>query len=425
MPGGAMMTEDRDSLLFPYRILELAGEKSCLCGKMIGDMGADVIKIEPPGGDAARTIGPFYQDKPDPEKSLYWFAYNANKMGITLNLESEEGKEIFKDLVKTADAVIESYPPGYMAELGLGYEDLCRVKPDIIVTSISPFGQDGPYRHYKGSDMVCWAMGGMMYLCGDPDRPPVQVSFPQAYLHAAADGAAATVMAVYHRNLTQEGQQVDVSAHACATWTLMQAAETWSINRMNVKRAGIYRDRPAIQSKDKQIWECKDGYVHFLLLGGAAGASFMPQVTGWLEEEGLATAWLSEVDWAEGYDSYLLKPEDYEQIEGPLSEFFRRFTKKELYQKAIREKVQLYPVLNAREILENEQLKSRDFWKDVEHPELGSVIVYPGPALKLSETPLSLRRRAPHMGEHNEEIYLGELGLSGERLEALKQQGVI
>lgn len=420
-----MMPEDQESLLFPYRILELAGEKSCFCGKILGDMGADVIKIEPPGGDAARTIGPFYQDKLDPEKSLYWFAYNVNKRSITLNLELEEGRERFKDLVKTADAIIEAYPPGYMAKLGLGYEDLCRVKPDIIVTSISPFGQDGPYRHYNGSDMVCWAMGGMMYLCGDSDRPPVQVSFPQAYLHAAADGAAVTVMAVYHRNLTGEGQQVDVSAQACVTWTLMQAPETWSINRLNTKRAGIYRDRPAIQAQDKQIWECKDGYVHFILLGGAAGASFMPQVTRWIKEEGLATAWLSKVDWAEGFDSYLLKPEDYEQIEGPLSEFFRRFTKKELYQRAIKEKVQLCPVMDAREILENEQLKSRDFWKDLEHPELGSTIVYPGPSLKLSETPLSLRRRAPLIGEHNEEIYLGELGLSVERLEALKQIGVI
>ena len=139
----------------------------------------------------------------------------------------------------------------------------------------------------------------------------------------------------------------------------------------------------------------------------------------------MATAWLSKVDWAEGFDSYLLKPEDYEQIEGPLSEFFRRFTKKELYQRAIKEKVQLCPVMDAREILENEQLKSRDFWKDLEHPELGSTIVYPGPSLKLSETPLSLRRRAPLIGEHNEEIYLGELGLSVERLEALKQIGVI
>lgn len=419
------MSEHQDSLLSPYRILELAGEKGCLCGKILGDMGADVIKIEPPGGDPARSIGPFYQDKPDPEKSLYWFAYNANKRGITLNLESEEGKEMLKQLAGTADAVVEAFPPGYMGKLGLGYDDLCDVKSDIILTSITPFGQDGPYGDYKGSDMVCWAMGGMMYICGDPDRPPVQVSFPQAYLHAGAEGAAATVFAIYHRNLTKQGQQIDISAQACATWATMQAMEFWSLNRVNVKRAGIYRDRPTIGSKDRQIWECKDGYIHFFVLGGTAGASYMPQVTRWLEEEGLASAWLSEVDWLKGFDDYLLKPEDYDRMEGPLSEFFRRFSKKELYEKAIRDKVHLYPVFNAKEIFENEQLRSRDFWKEVEHPELDVVLTYPGPALKLSETPLSLRFRAPLIGEHNEEIYLDELGLSNERLEELKQARVI
>ena len=420
-----MDKEKHEAALSGYRVLDLTDDKGYYCSKILADRGADVVKIEPPGGDPSRSIGPFYKDIPDPENSLYWWAYNTSKRGITLNIESTQGKDIFRRLVKTADVVVESSPPGYMDGLGLGYTALSEVNPGIVVTSITPFGQTGPHRDWKGPDLVGWALGGQAFTTGDEDRPPCRISFPQAYLHAAADGAAATIMAVYHRNLTKEGQQVDVSAHACTTWTLMQAAETWSINRLNVKRAGIYRDRPAIKAKDKQIWECKDGYVHFLLLGGAAGASFMPQVTRWLEEEGLATAWRSEVDWVKGYDSYLLKPEDYEQIEGPLSEFFRRFTKKKLYQKAIRHKVQLYPVLNAEEILENEQLKSRDFWKDVEHPELGTVIVYPGPAIKLSETPLSLRCRAPHMGEHNEEIYIGELGFSGERLEELKQKGVI
>jgi benzylsuccinate CoA-transferase BbsE subunit len=419
------MGEHQDSLLSPYRILELAGEKCFLCGKILGDMGADVIKIEPPGGDRARSIGPFYQDRPDPERSLYWFAYNANKRGITLNLESEEGKELFKELVKTSDALIEGFPPGDLEGLGLGYEDLCRVKPNIILTSISPFGQDGPYRDYKGSDMVCWAMGGMMYICGDPDRPPVRISLPQAYLHAGAEGAVATTFAFYHRNLNNQGQRIDVSAQACVTWTMMQAPEIWSLNKMNVKRAGIYRDRPAIKSKDRQIWECKDGHVHFLLLGGIAGASYMPQVTRWLDQEGLATAWLREVDWVKGYDDYLLKPEHYKEIEGPLSEFFRRYTKKELYQKAREERVQLYPVYTSQDILEDEQLKSQDFWQQVDHPEIGAVIVYPGPALKVSNAPLTLRRRAPLIGEHNEEIYLGELGMTREKLARLKHRDII
>jgi len=419
------MAVHEEGLLSPYRILELPGVDGCICGRMLGDMGGDVIKIEPPGGDPARSIGPFYQDEPHPEKSLFWFAYNANKRGITINLESEPGRKVFLRLVETADAVVESFPPGYLREIGLAYEDLCKGNPDLVFTSITPFGQDGPYRNLKGSDMVCWAMGGMMYLCGDPDRPPVQVTFPQAFFHAGGDGAVATTFAIYHRNRTGQGQRIDVSAQACATWTTMQAPVIWSVNRMNVRRAGIYRDRPAIKSKDRQIWECKDGYVHFLLLGGTAGASYMPQVTRWLEEEGLATAWLSGVDWAKGYDDYLLKPEDYERIEGPLSDFFRRFTKRELYEKAREDRVHLYPVFTAKDIFEDEHLRSREFWLKIEHSELGAVIPYPGSALKLSRNPLAIRRRAPLLGEHNQEIYCGELGISKENLETMKQQGIL
>jgi formyl-CoA transferase len=131
------------------------------------------------------------------------------------------------------------------------------------------------------------------------------------------------------------------------------------------------------------------------------------------------------VDWVKGYDDYLLKPEHYKEIEGPLSEFFRRYTKKELYQKAREERVQLYPVYTSQDILEDEQLKSQDFWQQVDHPEIGAVIVYPGPALKVSNAPLTLRRRAPLIGEHNEEIYLGELGMTREKLARLKHRDII
>jgi crotonobetainyl-CoA:carnitine CoA-transferase CaiB-like acyl-CoA transferase len=166
-----------------YLALDLTDEKGFLCGRILGDLGVDVIKVEPPGGDPSRRIAPFYKDIPDPEKSLYWFAYNANKRGITLNIESEEGKEIFKKLVKTAHFVIESHSPGYMDSLGLGYPSLSRVNRAIILTSITPFGQAGPYASYKASDITEMGMCGLMYLCGDPDLPPARISFPQAYLH--------------------------------------------------------------------------------------------------------------------------------------------------------------------------------------------------------------------------------------------------
>ena len=202
------MEEERKGFLAPYRVLDLTDEKGLLCAKTLADLGADVIKIEPPGGCPSRKIGPFYKDIPHPEKSLFWFAYNANKRGITLNVECEDGREILKKLVATADIVIESFPPDSMKTKGMRYDDLCRIKPDIILTSITPFDQDGPYKNFQTSDLVCWSMGGFAYLTGDSDRPPVQVSFPQAHLAGANEATTATMVALYHREISGEGQHV-------------------------------------------------------------------------------------------------------------------------------------------------------------------------------------------------------------------------
>ena len=166
------MTDNSAGMLDQYRILDLTDEKGLLCAKLLGDLGADVIKIERPGGDPARNVGPFYHDEPDPEKSLFWFAFNTSKRGIILDIETAEGQGAFKRLVASADFVIESFPPGYMDKLGLGYLALEKINPGIILVSITPFGQTGPYRDYKTSDIVAWAMGGQMYSWGDADRPP-------------------------------------------------------------------------------------------------------------------------------------------------------------------------------------------------------------------------------------------------------------
>ncbi|MFC1948616.1 CoA transferase [Chloroflexota bacterium] len=181
------MGEKPDGMLSPYRALDLTDEKGLLCGKILADLGADVIKIERPGGDPARNIGPFYHDEPDPEKSLYWFAYNTSKRGITLDIETTDGKEIFKQLVKNADFIIESFPPGYLDSIGLGYSALEKIKPDIILISITPFGQTGPYKDYKTSDIVAWAMGGEMAPFGDPDRPPHPYQPPLAGISPRRD----------------------------------------------------------------------------------------------------------------------------------------------------------------------------------------------------------------------------------------------
>ncbi len=197
------VTQEDDRLLVSSpRVLDLTDDKGFLCGRILADMGADVIKIERPGGEAARNIGPFYHDIPDREKSLYWFVFNAGKRGITLDIETRQGRELFKRLVKGADFFIESFPPGYLDKLGLGYSVLSQVNSHLIMVSITPFGQAGPYRDFKAPDLVSIAMSGWMYICGDTDRPPVRVSFPQAYLNTGAEAAAACTIAYYHRERT-------------------------------------------------------------------------------------------------------------------------------------------------------------------------------------------------------------------------------
>ncbi len=177
------------------RALDLTDEKGFLCGKILAELGVDVIKVEKPGGDPSRKIGPFWHDQNDPEKSLYWLAYNSSKRGITLNLETEDGKWIFRELVKRSDFVIESFAPGQLDALGFGYEELSRIKRNIILTSITPFGQKGPYSHYQASDLVVMGMAGQLFLTGDPDRPPVNISIPQACIHNGADAAVGSLIA--------------------------------------------------------------------------------------------------------------------------------------------------------------------------------------------------------------------------------------
>lgn len=255
------------SMLSPYRVLDLAGEPGLFCGKILGDLGADVIKIEPPGGDPARRIGPFFHDDPHPEKSLFWFAYNTSKRGITLNLETADGRDIFVRLVKTADVVVETFAPGYLDRLGIGYADLDRQKPGIIVVSITPFGQTGPYKDWKAPDIVAWAMGGEMAPFGEPDRPPYRISHhSQAYLNAGADGAMGALMAIFHRANTGEGQQVDVSVEEAVVHCTEHITSAWDLRKAIMKRGG--EGTAGARTRLTRLWPCKDGYVSWFYWGG-------------------------------------------------------------------------------------------------------------------------------------------------------------
>ncbi|RJX24184.1 MAG: CoA transferase [Dethiobacter sp.] len=415
---------EEKGLLTSFRVLDLSNERGFLCGKILGDLGADVIKIEKPGGDPARNIGPFFEDKPDPEKSLYWFAYNNNKRGITLNLETESGRDIFCRLVKTADFLIESFSPGYMESLGLGYERISRVNPQLVMTSITPFGQTGPYSQYKASDLEIMAMSGLMSLLGYPDRPPVRVTVPQSYMWTGMQAASGTLLAHYYRGRTGKGQHVDVSAQASILCALAHAPTFWDVNEVLTVREGpIMSGRSVKGAKMRCIFPCKDGFINFIVYGGPAGITTNKALTEWMDSEGMATEYLKNKDW-DSFDIATVTQEEIDQIEGPTAEFLKTKTKKEFFEEAIKRRMLGYPVTTAEEILADPQLYARDYWQKVAHPELDQEITYPGGFGKFSLSPCRIWRRAPLIGEHNEEIY-GELGLNGNDLLMLKQAGII
>jgi benzylsuccinate CoA-transferase BbsE subunit len=414
------LSVDNEGMLSPYRVLDLAGEMGLLCGKILGDLSADVIKIEKPGGDAARNLGPFYHDEPDSEKSLFWFALNTSKRGITLNIETIDGQEIFKQLVKTADFVIETFTPGYMDGLGLGYSDLEKINPGIIMVSITAFGQTGPYKDYKTSDIVAWGMGGEMAPFGDPDRPPIHFSHhSQAFLHAGCDGAQGALTALFHRWSTGEGQQVDVSVQDSVVQCTEHITANWMNRKAIAKRGGENMAGPRLT----RLWPCKDGYVSWFFWGGAMSLRTNVPLVEWMDKEGWGDEYMKNFDWPKfGGET---TQEEVDRIEAATAEFFLAHTKKELFEGALKYGVQVYPVSTPADMIENPQLAARNFWQVVEHPELGASITYPGAFANASEAPPRISRRAPLIGEHNMEIYQEELGIPAERIVVYRESGVI
>jgi crotonobetainyl-CoA:carnitine CoA-transferase CaiB-like acyl-CoA transferase len=410
-------------LLSPYRVLDLTDEHGILCGKILADLGADVIQIEPPGGSAARLVGPFYHDEAHPERSLFWWSYTANKRGITLNLASSDGRFLLKRLVQSAHFLIESFPPGHMERLELGYNTLAAINPALIVVSVTPFGQDGPYARYKASDLIGMGMAGFMYVTGDPDRPPVRVGAPHFYLHGAAAGTTGAMIAHAQRVLTGRGQHVDVSCQEAVTRTLASAPQLFALEKTVIRRQGSYRQTGGTTFM-RITWPCKDGFVNFQLSGGAGAGRSVNNLIQWMEEEGLGDPFLTGVDWTTlGYG--MITKELLERVVPPVERFLMSHTKAELFEGAVKRRILLFPVATVSDIVQNTQLQARGYFRQVAHPELGTPISYPGPFVRASATPIHLHRFAPTLGQHNAAIYCDDLGLTREELVRLHEAGVI
>ena len=395
------------SPLGPYTVLDLTEGGFNWCGKVLADLGADVIKIEPPSGSPTRAIGPFVDGEPGLDRSLFWAAYCANKRGVTIDLDSEVGREQLLRLSRGADVLIESFRPGIMDGRGLGYGGLSEINPGLIYTSITPYGQTGPYAHHEAPDLVAWSMGGMQYICGDADRPPVRISAPQAELHAAAQAAAGTMAAFWHRQNSGEGQHVDVSMQTAVIWTLMNATPFPPLHGVNLEREGAFRSRGRLAIR--HVFVCKGGHVSLLM-----APRTLSGLTAWMAEEGVGPDWLHLIDWDE-WDVTAAAQGDSDSIEQlsaiqkEVEEYVSTKSKHDLFMRAIDSGMLLAPCQTVEDIALSEQLEARRFWQDVEYPALGRKLTHLGPFVKLNESPIQVRRPAPSLGEHNDEI-LGRAG---------------
>jgi crotonobetainyl-CoA:carnitine CoA-transferase CaiB-like acyl-CoA transferase len=412
-------------MLSPYRALDLTDEKGLLCGKILADLGADVIQIERPKGNPARSIPPFFEDITDPERSLFWFAFSAGKRSVTLNWETEAGGELFKRLAKTADFIVESFPPGYLERRGLSYDVLSRTNPGLVMASITPFGQTGPFKDFKAGDLIASAMGGMVGCTGEPDRAPVRISADLTYCQAGVHAAIGLLIALSHRTATGQGQWVDVSMQASAARTLHTQLPYWEYSNHVVQRSGIRRFRGGVSTQE--IWPCKDGFVSWMFFGGAVGTQQMRLMVEWMEAKGMAGSLSAEVkDWA-ALDLTKVSPEKIMSWEKVIGDFFLAHSQEELYRGALEKRIPLTPLNDMSGVVEDEQLAARNFWVGVDHAELKTRIRYPGFLFLTSEKNClpKVRRRAPFLGEHNSEIYIADLGLREDELKALQREGIV
>ena len=406
-----------DDALADLKVLDMSGPIGVYCAKLMADLGADVLRVEPPGGDPMRKLGPFYNDDQNPEHSLYWWHFNTSKRGITLNIENPEGKEIFKRLALWADVLIETFEPGYLDRLGLGWDALHQLNPRLIVSSITPFGQTGPYAHFKGPDIVGQAMSGIMNSVGVPERPPYTIGHEMGYWSAGTLAADATMLAVAFRDIGGVGQHVDTSMQQAMAIGLVGSLQQYQVLGNLSSRGTLLPGRRSARS----VYRCKDGWVFFI---PAAVGTSMEAVRDMFTEYGFG----------EEFDPKWLDPnlirtsaEEGARFEELADRFFAKYTKWELLEMAFnRPKVVfITPTDTPEDVVRSPHLKARGFMQDVHHPELNKTFQYPGAPFKLPESPWEIHRRAPLIGEHNQEVYKDVLGMTGQELERLKKQGII
>jgi len=394
------------------RVLEYCrGISGPYCTKLMADLGAEVVHLEVPGrGDDTRRLPPFPGDVPHEEKSGLFLFLNTNKLGITLNPRLPAGKEIFRRLAGTVDVLVEDWAPGHMEEMGLGYEDLRRLNPGLIMVSITPFGRSGPYKGYKAYGLNISHGSGQGYmlplLSPHLERPPVKIGGRCTDYDSGQTTAVAILAALYSKAITGKGQFIEVSQQE-AVLSLQRVENVVFANSGEI----LTRKGPKEERTITQMFECKDGHV----------VSVTP-----LEHQKKALAKLLQADGpaqAAGEDS-AGSPQDFEVLYEKLTAWMRQHTIEEVCTKGQSLSVPISPLSSPRDVATSKQMKDRRFFAEVEHPVAGRLKM-PARPCHFSKTPFELERAAPLLGEHNEIIYCERLGYDKQGLRALQNDGVI
>ncbi|MCH7737243.1 MAG: CoA transferase [Chloroflexi bacterium] len=390
------------------RVLDLTHHISGpYCTKLLADFGAEVIKVERPGGDPARRMAPFFHDEADPEKSLVFAYLNTNKQSVTLNLKSEKGIQVLRSLVAESDVLVENFAPRVMPSFGLDFEALQQINPGLVMTSISNFGQTGPYRDYKAADIVEYALGGLMYIFGAYDREPLKHAYNQAQFKAGTDAASATLMAVYHQRLTEAGQRVDISIQEAVATGLRDVVN-------NFTYSGAVRRRQPNHSGDlTRMRASADGH---LLPNPGIGAS--------LDWNTLVDfLGLPELD-DERFSTPTARLVNAEELGRILDEYFTKQNKYDMFHAANEKRFIFGVIQSPEEVMADPQLAARNFFVDIDHPVLGT-LKYPGAPFEMSGTPWEVRAAAPTLGQHNQEVIGRRLGHTLEQLVQMRAMRII
>jgi len=390
-------------MLSPYRVLDLTDARAELGPLILAGLGADVIKVEPPGGSPSRHAEPLDPSLPDGLQSLRFHAFNRGKRSVVLDLDDPVGRTEFKRLVRSAAFVVENAPPGSMAARGLGFDTLREVNPRLVYVAITPFGQDGPYAPHAATDLTLAAMGGMMAITGDADRRPVRISVPQTWYHAAAESAVAALVAHWRRLATDTALFVDVSVQAAVFWTGLNAMIAHAIQGKNIERNGTLLQLATLTTP--LVYRCADGEVVLITT-----TATLDRLIPWMLEDGVVSAeWVAAEDW-KTYEVRMLTTglvHPLAEVQERIRTFCARYRKAELFAEGIARHATLAPVNTVADVLALEQLETRDYWRPYALPN-GKTLRVPGPFVRLSRTPVSYAHpAAPAAGAHNQEVLDG------------------